>query len=66
MSSQNIYVNVPEREINFFKKLINRMGWTYEAKGDFVDKYIMTRPTKCDISDEEIMDEVESVRYNKK
>lgn len=65
MSSQSIYVNVPEREINFFKELLNHMGWTYETRGDFVDKYIMTRPTECNISDEEIMDEVKSVRYDK-
>lgn len=65
MSLQSIYVNVPEREMNFFKELLDRMGWTYEAKGDLVDRYIATRPTKCDISDEEIMDEVSSVRYKK-
>lgn len=51
--------------MNFFKELLDRMGWTYETKSDFVDRYIATRPTKCDISDKEIMDEVSSVRYKK-
>lgn len=41
------------------------MGWTYEAKEEFVDKYVNSRRDDCPVSDEEIMMEVNSVRYKK-
>ena len=31
-----ITINIPNRKVSFFKKLIAEMGWTYEVKEETV------------------------------
>lgn len=65
MLSRGIYVNVPQGEVAFFKQLLNRMGWVYEEKEDFMDRYIQSRPKGSPLSEDEIMEETRSVRYGR-
>lgn len=41
------------------------MGWSVETKESLLKNYISNRPTKVDLSDEDIMKEVNEVRYHK-
>jgi hypothetical protein len=60
---QKIYLNVPQSEVEFITTLAKKMGWEIETKEDLLQKYIASRPKNVDLSDEEILSEVRSVRY---
>ena len=30
----SITINIPNREVSFFKKMITKMGWTYTVAGE--------------------------------
>jgi hypothetical protein len=62
---RDIYVNLPQADVNFFEKLAGKMGWTIKTKESILQRFIDTRPKNVDLSDEEIMAEVYSVRYAK-
>jgi hypothetical protein len=62
---QNIYLNVPQSEIGFIMTLAQKMGWEVETKTDLLRRYIASRPKNVNLSDEEIMEEVNAVRYSK-
>jgi hypothetical protein len=57
--------NIPTADINFFEELAKRMGWAYKTKESILEKFIETRPKNVDLSDEEIMDEIRTIRYKK-
>lgn len=62
---QGVYINVPQADMKFFKELVKKMGWTVETKESLLKKYISKRPSKVDLSDEDIMAELNAVRYKK-
>ncbi len=62
---QSVYLNIPKADMKFFKELVKKMGWSVETKESLLKNYISNRPTKVDLSDEDIMKEVNAVRYRK-
>ena len=62
---KDIYVKLPQTDVNFFGEFAKKMGWTFKTKESVLRSYINTRPKNVDLSDEEIMEEVKSVRYTK-
>ncbi len=44
---------------------MKKMGWTVSDKEAVLDRYIQSRPENIEISDEEILQELNSVRYDK-
>ena len=62
---QSVYPNIPKADMKFFKELVKKMGWSVETKESLLKNYISNRPTKVDLSDEDIMKEVNEVRYHK-
>jgi hypothetical protein len=64
-TSQNIYLNVPQSEVEFIVTLAQKMGWEVETKADLLRKYLASRPKNVTLSDEEIVAEVSAVRYSK-
>jgi hypothetical protein len=56
--------NIPQTDIVFLEELSRRMGWTFQTKENVLRKYISTRPKQTDLSDAEIMEVVNSVRYS--
>ncbi len=57
------YINVPQADMKFLKELVKKMGWTVERKESLLKKYISKRPSKVDLSDDDIMEELKAVRY---
>ena len=62
---QGVYVNVPAVDWSLFRELIRKFGWQAETREQLLDRFIVSRPANPGISEEEIMDEVKSVRYAK-
>lgn len=62
---QGVFVNVPTVDWSLFRELIRKFGWQAETREQMLDRFISTRPTNPDISEDEIMEEVRSVRYGK-
>ena len=55
--------NITQADLNFFGELAKRMGWAYKTKESILEKFIETRPKNVDLSDEEIMEEIRTIRY---
>lgn len=60
-TTQGVYVNVPVVDWSLFRELIRKFGWEAETREQLLDRFVSTRPTNPDISEEEIMDEVKAV-----
>ena len=60
---RGVYINVPQADMKFLKELVKKMGWTVERKESLLKKYISKRPSKVDLSDDDIMEEIKAVRY---
>ena len=62
---QSVYLNIPKADMKFFKELAKKMGWAIETTESLLKNYISIRPTKGELSDEDIMEEINAVRYRK-
>lgn len=62
---QGVYVNVPLADWSLFRELIRKFGWQSETREQLLDRFIASRPTEPEISEEEILDEVKAARYAK-
>lgn len=63
MSTNNLYLKVPNADVVLVSMLAQKMGWTIETNDSIMDHFINTRPTDVPLSDEDIMNEVRAVRY---
>ena len=57
--------NISQTDVNFFEEFAKRMGWAYKAQDSVLEKFIQSRPQNVDLKDEEIMDEIRTIRYMK-
>ena len=62
---QGVYVNVPAVDWSLFRELIRKFGWKIETHEQMLDRFISSRPAEPTLSEEEIMEEVKAVRYDK-
>jgi len=57
--------NISKSNVNFLEEFIKRMGWVFKTKENVLEKFIETRPENVELTDEEIMEEIRSIRYSK-
>ena len=62
---QGVYVTVPAMDWSLFRELVRKFGWQVETREQMLDRFISSRSASPAISEQEIMDEVKSVRYTK-
>ncbi len=62
---QGVYVNVPAVDWSLFRELIRKFGWQAETREQLLDRFVGSRPATPSICEEEIMNEVNAVRYDK-
>ncbi len=62
---QGVYVNVPAADWSLFRELIRKFGWKAETREQMLSRFVNSRSISPSISEEEIMEEVKSVRYAK-
>lgn len=64
-NTQGIYLNVPMTDWVLLKELIRKFGWQAETREQLLERFVKSRSNKDLLSDEEIMEEVNAVRYEK-
>lgn len=64
-NTQGIYLNVPSTDWVLLKELIRKFGWQAETREQLLERFVKSRSNKDLLSDEEIMEEVNAVRYGK-
>ena len=60
-----VILSIPNNEVNFIQTLAKKMGWAFEKKEDLLNKFISSCPDGLDITDEEIQEAVNDIRYKK-
>jgi len=65
VNTQGIYINVPMTDWALLKELIRRFGWQAETREQLLERFVKSRSDKKLLTDEEIMEEVNAVRYEK-
>ncbi len=63
--NQGIFLSIPKSDIKFFKELAKKMGWDIDIREDFLKDYIASRPKRVTLSEEEILAELNAIRYEK-
>lgn len=63
--TKGIYLDVPEKDWALFNELIRKFGWRTRTKEQVLERFIATRPKKPLLSEDDIMAEVNAVRYAK-
>ena len=63
--NQGILLSIPKSDIKFFKELAKKMGWDIDIREDFLKDYIASRPKRVNLSEEEILAELNAIRYEK-
>lgn len=63
--NQGVFLSIPKSDIKFFKELAKKMGWDIDIKEDFLKDYIASRPKRVNLSEEEILAELNAIRYEK-
>ncbi len=61
--NQDVFLSIPKSDIKFFKELAKKMGWNIDIREDFLKDYIASRPKKVNLSEEEILAELNAIRY---
>ncbi|SCH01498.1 Uncharacterised protein [uncultured Bacteroides sp.] len=61
--NQGVFLSIPKSDIKFFKELAKKMGWDIDIREDFLKDYIASRPKKVNLSEEEIIAELKTIRY---
>ena len=59
--NQGIFLSIPKSDIKFFKELAKKMGWDIDIREDF----LASRPKRVNLSEEEILAELNAIRYEK-
>lgn len=59
-----IILSIPNDEVNFIMSLAKKMGWTFEKKDDVLTRFISSCPPNTNITDKEIQDAVNAIRYD--
>ena len=63
--NQGIFLSIPKSDIKFFKELAKKMGWDIDIREDLLKDYIASRPKRVNLSEEEILAELNAIRYEK-
>lgn len=60
-----VVLSIPNDEVNFIQKLAQKMGWAFEKKEDILERFIASVPKDINISEQEIQEAVNSIRYSR-
>ena len=64
-NTQGIYLNVPMTDWVLLKELIRKFGWQAETREQLLNRFVKSRSKNPALTEEEIMEEVNAVRYKK-
>lgn len=61
---ENVYLNIPKDDLKLVKELAQKMGWVIETKESLLYKYTESRPENAELTEEDILSEINKVRYD--
>ena len=64
-NTQGVYLNVPMTDWVLLKELIRKFGWQAETREQLLERFVKSRPKSRALTEDEIMEEVNAVRYKK-
>ena len=62
---EDIVLSIPSADYSFFEALAARMGWSVRTRRTSVERFLESCQKTPQMTDEEIADEVNAVRYGK-
>jgi hypothetical protein len=62
---KKIFVDMPQADIPFFRLFADKMGWLVNDSEALWNNYIKTSPKDVPLTDDDIMEVVREVRYDK-
>jgi hypothetical protein len=62
---ENFYINIPQSDVSYLMELAKKMGWKVEKRERIINRYFDSRNDETMLSEDDIMKEVEAVRYGK-
>ena len=62
---ERITIDIPQSDMMFFQFFADKMGWRFKNKQTLWKEYLKNSPQNIALSDDEIMEEVRTVRYGK-
>jgi len=62
---EKVFVDIPQSDVLFLQLFADKMGWLVNRKQNLWEEYIKNSPKNIPLTDEEIMEEVRAVRYEK-
>lgn len=61
--NQDIFLSIPKSDITFFKELTRKTRQNIDIRENILKEYMESRPKKVNLSEEEIVVELNSIRY---
>ena len=61
---QDIYLSIPKSDFDFFQQFIKKMGWKMQTREEKISQYIASRPQNVPLSEDDILKELQEVRYH--
>ena len=60
---EKVLVDIPQSDMVFFKLFADKFDWHYNVRQNLWDEYIKTSPQNVELSDDEVINMVRTVRY---
>lgn len=56
MSTNNLYLQIPNTDIALVSMLAQKMGWKIETSDSLLERFVNSRPTNVPLSDDSVND----------
>lgn len=64
-NTQFVYLNIPRSDWQLLKDLSKKLGWQAETSEQRLEAFVKSRPKALELSEDDIMNEVNAIRYGK-
>ena len=64
-NTQSVYLNIPRSDWKLLKDLAKKFGWQAQTSEQRLEAFVESRPKAVELSEEDIMNEVSTLRYGK-
>ena len=62
---EDYVLTIPNADVKIMETLVARMGWKVRSKRKTIDEFISSCKKDVDMSDDDIQNEINAVRYSK-
>jgi hypothetical protein len=65
LMSEKMLVDIPKADMVFFKLFADKFNWHYDSRQNLWETYVKSSPQNVNLSDNEIMEMISTMRYAK-